>query len=112
MLDFHAFLRHSYFRHTSMKTLDWPILMLTYTHLFWLCWADYILDSVFQFCDENGYKYVTFADFKQENLYFGNSTRFAFNQGIRIRSLKLEEDFHMMEDMDMLVSYFLQTMIL
>ena len=33
-----------------------------------------------------------------------NIVQTAFNQGIRIRSIKLVEDFHMVEDMDMLVS--------
>ena len=87
-----------------MKTLYWPILMLTCSNLFLLCWADYILDSVFQFCGGNGYKYVTLADFQDGSLYLGNSTRVAFNQGIRTRSLKIVEDFDMVEDLDMLVS--------
>ena len=86
-----------------MKTIYWPIVVLTCSHLIIFCWADYILDAVFDFCNGNGYKYVTFADV--ENLQQGNSTKLAFNQGIRTRSLELVKDFHLMEDIDMLVSW-------
>ena len=87
-----------------MKTKYWPIVMLTCSHLIIFCRADYILDAVFDFCDGNGYKYVTFADFDVGNLQQGNSTKLAFNQGIRTRSIELVKDFHLMEDLDMLVS--------
>ena len=101
-------LDHSHFQQeflpATMKTIYWPIVMLTCSHLIIFCWADYILDAVFDFCDGNGYKYVTFADFDVGNLQQGNSTKLAFNQGIRTRSLELVKDFHLMEDIDMLVS--------
>ena len=78
--------------------------MLTCSHFFWFCWADYIMDAIFYFCDQNGFKYVTFADFDARILQQDNSTKFAFNQGIRTRSIKLVEDFNIVEDIDMLVS--------
>ena len=87
-----------------MKTIYWPIVISTCSHLIIFCWADYILDEVFDFCDGNGYKYVTFADFDVGNLQKGNSTKLAFNQGIRTRSIELVKDFHFVEDIDMLVS--------
>ena len=92
------------FQSTTMKTIYWPIVVLTCSHLIIFCWADYILDAVFDFCDGNGYKYVTFADFDVGNLQQRNSTKLAFNQGIRTRSLELVKDFRLMEDIDMLVS--------
>ena len=99
---------HSHFQQefwpATMKTKYWPIVMLTCSHLIIFCRADYILDAVFDFCDRNCYKYVTFADFNVENLQQGNSTKLAFNQGIRTRSIELVKDFHFMEDLDMLVS--------
>ena len=97
-------LRQLQFGPGAMKTLYWPILVLACSQSVWLSTrADYILDAVFQFCTENGYKYITFADFDSNNLRQGNSTEFAFDHGLRIRSMELVNDFHLLHEMDMLV---------
>ena len=87
-----------------MKTLYWPILVLACSQSFWLSTkADYILDAIFRFCDENGYNFITFADFDSNILQQENSTKSAFDRGVRIRSLELVKDFHLLHELDMLV---------
>ena len=62
-------------------------------------------EEVLQFCNANGFKFVTFADIdnNSDSQDYGRLIKRGSLLGIRVRFLNLVDDFEDVQDMDMLV---------
>ena len=85
----------------TLLLLYLPLISLCFDHLHY----HHIVDEILQFCDVNGFKFVTLDDLNNgDALHYGRyiSSK-ASSRGIRIRFLNLDDDFDHVQDMDMLV---------
>ena len=64
-------------------------------------------EEVLQFCNANGFKFVTFADIDKNSgsQNYGRLIKRGSLLGIRVRFLELVDDSEDIQDMDMLVRY-------
>ena len=96
-----------------MKTILCVILLLLFLPKYSLG-SGWGFEEVLQFCNANGFKFVTFADIDNNSgsQDYGRLIKRGSLLGIRVRFLELVDDYEDVEDMDMLVRYSLNSQII
>ena len=96
-----------------MKTIICVILLLLFLPKYSLG-SGWGFEEVLQFCNANGFKFVTFADIDNNSgsQDYGRLIKRGSLLGIRVRFLELVDDYEDVEDMDMLVRYSLNSQII
>ena len=74
-------------------------LIFSFVHI---CFCDDIFENVAKFCQNNGYKYVTFTNFDSK-MDFLNLSKRTFAAKLRIRVINSNNDANDISNSDMMV---------